>query len=151
MLTARTLASLFSTAAMILGAGIASGQAYPNKSIRILCSEAGSGTDAVVRLMAPMLSANLGQQVVIDNRPVIISIELALKAPADGYNLLISGPITWLLPFMRDTVPWEPLKDFAPLTLVASSPSVVVTHPSLPVKSIKELIALAKARPGELN
>ena len=150
MLTTRAVASLFTLAAL-LGTGAVSGQAYPSKPLRIITSPAGGGVDLTVRLIAPQLAAGLGQQVIVDNRPVITGIEAAFRAPPDGYTLLISGPVVWLLPFMRDNVPWEPLRDFAPLTLVVSNPSILVAHPSLPVKSVKELIALAKARPGAIN
>jgi tripartite-type tricarboxylate transporter receptor subunit TctC len=151
MLAVRSVISVFAIATMMLGSGVVSAQAYPSKSIRILCAEAGSGTDIEARLIAPLLSARLGQQVIVDNRAAPVVVEATAKAAPDGYTMLISGPITWLLPYMQDNVPWDPLRDFAPLTLVARQPSVLATHPSLPVKSVKELIALARARPGELN
>jgi tripartite-type tricarboxylate transporter receptor subunit TctC len=159
MLTARFVLSASCIAATVLGTGVASGQAsstgsgqaYPNKPIRIVTSPAGGGVDMMLRLIAPPLATGLGQQVIVDNRPVIIGTEAAAKAPPDGYTLLMSGPVVWLLPFMRDNVPWDPVRDFSPLTLVVSNPSILAAHPSLPAKSAKELIALAKARPGDLN
>lgn len=110
----------------------------------------GSANDIVARLIAQEIRAGLGQPVVVDNRGTVAA-ELVARAPADGYTLLLYGSAVWLSPFIRASTPYDPVKDFAPVTLVASSPNVVVVHPSLPVKSARELIALAKARPGELN
>jgi len=96
------------------------------------------------------LTANLRQQVIVENRGSI-AIEVALKATPDGYTLLMYGSNVWLLPFLRDNVPWDPVRDFAPVTIAVSLPNILVVHPSLPAKSVAELVALAKARPGELN
>jgi tripartite-type tricarboxylate transporter receptor subunit TctC len=117
----------------------------------MLTGEAGGPADVAARLLGPGASANLGQNLVVDNRPWIIAVQTAAKAPPDGYTLLIYASIIWIAPLMRDDLPWDPLRDFAPITLVGSSPNVLVVHPSLPVKSVAGLIALAKARPGELN
>ena len=136
---------------MVLGAGVVSGQDYPNRPIRILTQPPGGGTDFASRLIAPGLAAGLNQQVIVDNRAGVIAIETAAKAPADGYTLLLYSNGMWLLPFLRDNVPWDPERDFSPITLATRSPNILVVHPSLPVKSVKELIALAKARPAELN
>ncbi len=130
------------------------GPAYPNKPIRIVAGEPGGSGDLVARLLAPGMSINLGQQVVIDNRGGaggIIAAQTLLKAPSDGYTMLVYGNGIWLLPFMRDNVPYDPIRDFSPVTLAASMPNILVVHPSLPVRSVKDLIALAKNRPGELN
>jgi tripartite-type tricarboxylate transporter receptor subunit TctC len=81
----------------------------------------------------------------------MLAAEVVLRAPPDGYTLLVSGTSLWLSPFMRDTLSYDPLRDFSPITLAGNAPNVLVTHPSLPVRTLKELIALAKARPGELN
>ena len=105
------------------------------------------------RLIAQGLTVSLGQQVVVENRggaSGAIAAQAVAKAPADGYTLLFYSNGIWTLPLLRD-VPYDPVKDFAPLTLVAISPNMIVVHPSLPVRSVKQLIALAKARPGELN
>ena len=150
MLMPRVVGWMFSVGMMVLGTGVVSGQNYPNKPIRILTTAPGSGADLVGRLIAPRLLDSLAQPVVIDNRG-IIAIETVARAPADGYTLVLYGSPLWLLPFMRDNVPWDPLRDFSPITLAVSTPNVLVVHPSVPVKSVKELIALAKARPGELN
>ncbi|OGA44925.1 MAG: hypothetical protein A3F74_25720 [Betaproteobacteria bacterium RIFCSPLOWO2_12_FULL_62_58] len=149
---------MFPIGMLVLGAsGVAgqttstgSGQAYPNKVIRIVTSAPGGGSDILSRLIAPGLTESLGQQVIVDNRGSIAP-EIVAKAPPDGYTLLVSGSPLWVLPLLRANTPWDAVKDFAPITLAVSSPSILVVHPSLPVKSVKELIALAKARPGELN
>ncbi len=136
--------------AAVLFAGAAAAQNYPAKVIRMQTTEAGGYPDAVARLIAQGLSAGLGQQVIVENR-AIAAVDLVAKAPPDGYTLLFYTSVLWLAPFLRDGVTWDPLRDFAPVMLATNSPNIVVVHPSLPVKSIRELIALAKARPGELN
>ncbi len=128
----------------------ASGENYPNRPIRVITAEAGGGSDVALRTITPGLAGNLGQQVIVDNRG-IIAAELAAKAPPDGYTLLFSGPTLWLLPFLRDHVPYDPVADFAAITLATRTANILVVHPSLPVKSVNELVALAKTRPGELN
>ncbi len=145
MLTRSFLVGLLSCAS------IACAQSYPNKPIRVLANPTGGAPDFVARLLAPALSGSLGQQVIVDNRRAAVAIESAAKAPADGYTLVITGSALWLLPFLRDNVPWDPIRDFAPITVATSSPTILVVHPASPAKSVKELIALAKARPGELN
>lgn len=104
-----------------------------------------------MRLAGPEVASVLGQQVVVENRNTIIASELAAKAPADGYTLLINSSSMWLAPFLRNDVPWDPLRDFAPVTLTVRIPGVLVVHPSLRLKSVSELVALAKSRPGQLN
>lgn len=128
----------------------AGAQSYPAKPVRIVTTEPGSSAEQAGRLIAPGLSAALGQQVVIDNRG-LVAAEIVAKAAGDGYTLLLYTSPLWIAPFFRDNVPWDPVRDFAPVSLMAGSPNILVVHPSLPVKSVKELIALAKARPGELN
>ena len=135
-------------------AGIAVAQNYPNKPIHMITAEPGGGTDVVARLIAQGLTASLGQQVVVDNRAGasgLIAAQAVMKAAPDGYTLLLYSGNLWLLPFLRSNVTLDPLRDFAPVTVVASSPNMLVVHPSLPVKSVKDLIALAKARPGDLS
>ena len=134
---------------MVLDAGVVSGQDYPNKPIRIVTGEIGGGSDLVARIIAQALSGNLSQQVIVENRTGLISVEVGSKAPPDGYTLILSGSL-WIFPLLQK-VSFDPVKDFSPIALVASTPNVLVVHSSLPVKSVKELIALAKARPGELN
>ncbi len=122
---------------------------FPNRVVRIVTPATGGGSDVLARMIAPALTESLGQQVIVDNRGSIAN-EIVAKAPPDGYTILIDGSPLWLTPLFRRT-PWDPLKDFAPLTLAVSSPSMLVVHPSVPVKTVRELIALAKARPGQLN
>jgi tripartite-type tricarboxylate transporter receptor subunit TctC len=137
---------------MACGASAAVAQAYPTKTLRMLTAELGGGSDLSARLIAQGLSASLGQQVIVDNRVGgIIIADIAAKAAPDGYTLFTYSSTLWLIPLMRSQTPYDPLTDFAPITLVGSSPMVLVTHPSVPVASVKDLIALAKAKPGDLN
>jgi tripartite-type tricarboxylate transporter receptor subunit TctC len=131
----------------------AAGQAYPNKAIRIVTAEPGGGADLVARITAQGLTGILGQQVIVENRggSAVIPAEIVAKAPADGYTLSVSGNTTWLLPFLQANVPYSPLKDFAMIVLTTSSPAVLAVHPSVAAGSVKDVIALAKAKPGELN
>jgi len=126
-----------------------SAQNYPNKVIRIATAAVGSANDLVARIIAQELTRSLGQQVIVENRGGLAP-EVVARASPDGYTLLFYGSSVWLLPLMRHEN-YDPVVDLVPVTLAVNSPNVVVVHPSLPVKSIKELIALAKARPGELN
>ncbi len=137
-------------------AGAAFAQAgYPSKPVRMVVpSSAGGGTDIVARIIAPELSKRLGQQVVIDNRPgagTMIGIEVAAKSPPDGYTLLMVPATLAINSALYKKVPYDPQRDFAPITQAISSASIIVVHPSVPVKSLKELIAFARARPGQLN
>ena len=125
---------------------------FPAKPLRMLTAEPGGGSDLTARIIAQGLSASLGHQVVVDNRVGGVNIaELAAKASPDGYTLLTDSSSIWLIPLMRSQTPYDPVRDYAPITLVGSSPMVLVVHPSVAVTSVKELIALAKAKPGELN
>lgn len=132
--------------------GTAYGQAYPAKAVRIVADTAGGGTDFVARILARALTDSLGQQVVVDNRGGAagdIGIGHAAKSAPDGYTLLLWSNGMWTLPFLRATS-YDPVQDFSPITLAVSSPNLLVVHSSLPVKSVKALVALARARPGEL-
>lgn len=129
---------------------VTSAQNYPTRQIRMLAPEIGGASDISARLIAQALSANLGQSVVIDNRGGLAPA-VAAKAAPDGYTLISFGSPLWLSAFLRDNVPWDATKDFIPITLTASSPNVLIVHPSLPVRSVKQLIALARSNPGELN
>jgi len=143
-------ARALSFAAMVLTSGIVCGEDYPNKPVRMVTSEPGGGNDFAARLIAQGLSLTFKQRVVVDNRG-IIAAEIVAKAPPDGYTLLFYGNPFWLAPFLRDNVPYDPVRDFFPISLAVSTASILVVHPSLPVKSVSGLIALARARPGELN
>ena len=143
-------ARALSFAAMVLTSGIVCGEDYPNKPVRMVTSEPGGGNDFAARLIAQGLSLTFKQRVVVDNRG-IIAAEIVAKAPPDGYTLLFYGNPFWLAPFLRDNVPYDPVRDFFPISLAVSTANILVVHPSLPVKSVSGLIALARARPGELN
>ena len=135
---------------LTLAAGAALAQdKYPSKVVRIVTATPGSNHDWGARLTAQELTPRIGQRVIVENRGTI-AIEVAKDAPPDGYTLLFYGATVWLQPLLTRSN-WDPVADFAPITLAMSSPNVLVVHPSLPVKSVKELIALARARPGDLN
>ena len=124
---------------------------YPSKPIRLVVPGTGGGTDLMARLIAQALASPLGQQVVVHNKPTgVIPGETVARAQADGYTLLLSGSGLWLAPLLHDKVPFDPVRDFAPVTLAASQPNVLAVHASV-AASVKELVALAKARPGTLN
>ena len=127
-------------------------QGYPSKPVRLVTAAAGAGGDFVSRIVAAGLTELWSQPVLIDNRggSAVIPIEAVAKAPPDGYTLLAFGTALWHLPLMQ-SVSYDPVRDFAPITLVSTTPMILVVHPSLPVKSVRELVALAKKRPGELN
>ena len=147
------LASLLPFCLTISVAGTAQGQNYPVKPIRIVTAEAGGGGDIFARSVAPDLTASLGQQVIVENRggSAIVPARIVVQAPADGYTVLQYGNPLWLLPFMRSDVPYDPLRDFQPITFAVRSPLVLVVNAAVPVKSVKDLIALAKAKPQGLN
>jgi len=128
---------------------------YPARPIRLVVPSApGGGTDISARIIAPRLGEALGQQVVVENRPgagTMIGGEVVARAPPDGYTLLMGISTLAINPAMYRKVPYDAFKDFAPISQVVSVPNILVTHPSLPVKSVKELVALAKTRPGQIN
>lgn len=139
-------------AAIATCCALAEAQDFPNRALRIVASEAGGGGDFSARLIAQHMVPLLGQPVVVENRGGgVIAGDLVARSPADGHTLLLYGNTFWLLPLMRKSMPYDPLADFVPVTLAARATNVLVVHPSLPVKSVKELVALAKARPGALN
>ena len=138
------------TALLIATVAPAAGQEYPTKPVRVITSPAGGGNDFVARLLARAFSGPLGQQVVVDNRPTILIADIVAKAPPDGYTVLVSGSAHWIGPLIDKTT-YDPIRDFAPIALLDRAPSVLVVHPSLPAKSVAQLVALAKARPGEIN
>jgi tripartite-type tricarboxylate transporter receptor subunit TctC len=133
-----------------LGASAVRSQDYPSKPVRIITSGAGGGSDLVSRLVAQGISGSLGQPVIVENRGSGIVASSVAQAPPDGYTLLGSPGSLWLAPFLGK-VTYDPLRDFAPISLTNRAPTILAVHPALPVKSVKELIALAKARPGALN
>ena len=135
---------------LMVGSSAISSQDYPNKPVRIVTSEIGADSDFGARLIAQGISGALGQQVIVDNRPSSLSAEIASKAQPDGYTMFVAGGALWIAPLLQKT-PYDPVRDFTPITLMTRSLNVLVVSSSFPVKSVKELIALAKAKPGELN
>jgi tripartite-type tricarboxylate transporter receptor subunit TctC len=138
-----------------LAASLAQAQTYPARTVRYIVPQApGGSSDTLARVITPRLASALGQQVVVDNRPGatgIIGAELAAKAPADGHTLLQVATSHATNPAMGVKLPYDTLRDFAPISLCVKGANVLSTHPSLPARNLKELIALAKARPGKLN
>jgi tripartite-type tricarboxylate transporter receptor subunit TctC len=141
--------------ALCLGAACAQAQSYPTKPVRFVVGPGpNSGTDVVARALAIKLTERLGQSVVVENRTGAggtIAVAAVAKAPADGYTILfVSGSLV-VHPAIRLKLPYDVQRDLAPITLIGVVPQVLVVHPSLPVKSTREFIALAKSRPGQIN
>ena len=140
-------------AALCSGAVLA--QDYPNRAIRFLVPfPAGGQTDTLARVLAAPLSKTLGQNIVIENRTganTVIGTEQVFRAPADGYNVLFMATSFTVNPFAHSKLPYDALKDFTGVTRLIHNSMIFCTHPSLPVKTMKELVALAKARPGQLT
>jgi tripartite-type tricarboxylate transporter receptor subunit TctC len=142
-------------AVLALSSAMAAAQAYPQRPIRVIVSVPAGGTpDVTARLITPALSSILGQQLVIDNRGGaggMIGAELAANAAPDGYTLFISSPgALTILPHMRK-VPFDTVRDFAPISLISIGPFLMMSHPSVPAKTVQDVINLAKAQPGKLN
>jgi tripartite-type tricarboxylate transporter receptor subunit TctC len=155
MMRSRRFTAMIAAGCALAG-GPASAQSYPNKPIRIVVPQLpGGGNDTIARMVGQKLTVALKQQVVADNRPGaggLIAADLVAKSAPDGYTLLLANVATMaIIPNVQKKVPYDPVKDFEPVSLVASAPLLVVVHPSLPVTSVKQLIALAKAKPGQLN
>jgi tripartite-type tricarboxylate transporter receptor subunit TctC len=151
---------LFTIFALVLAGGLSGipvfAQTYPAKPVRVVVPFAAGGTtDIVTRILAQRMEAIWGQQLIVDNRPGAggnIGSEIVARSPADGYTLLMATVATHgINASLYRKIPYDPVGDFAPITLVASTPSVLMLHPSIPAGSVKELIALAKANPGQLN
>ena len=143
-------------AVLLMAAALTHAQSFPVKPVRVITPfTAGSAIDTLARVVGQKLGDTWGQQVVIDNRigaNGIIGTEAAAKAPADGYTVYLGNISTLAVnPHLYLKLPYDALRDFAPVTLAATIPVVLVVHPSLPVKSVRELIPLAKAHPGQLN
>jgi tripartite-type tricarboxylate transporter receptor subunit TctC len=130
-------------------------QDYPSRPVRLVVPFAAGGpNDIIARLVGGRLSEALGQQIVVENRPGAggnIGTDFVAKAPPDGYTLLSAGPGSLIINPLLGSVPYDTARDFAPVSLMASAPNVLVVHPSVPAKSVKELIELARARPRQLN
>jgi tripartite-type tricarboxylate transporter receptor subunit TctC len=128
--------------------------AFPRRPIRILTTDVGNSNDLLARLLAESLTGALGQQVIVENRGGAgggIAVERLLSAAPDGHTIMVHGTSIWLLPLLRGDTPWDPFKDFAPISTIARNPAVLVVPASLPPKTVNELIDYARARPGQLN
>jgi len=140
---------------LTLGCAQAGAQEYPNKPIRLIVPfPPGGVVDVLARVLAPPVGKSLGQNIVIENRPganTVIGTELLVRAPADGYTLLFMATSFTVNPFAHSKLPYDTMKDFAGVTRLIHNPLIFCSHPSLPVKNMKELVALAKARPGQLT
>ncbi len=140
--------------ACLLAAG-AQAQTFPSKPVRVVVPFApGGNVEFVVRTIAPRMGERLGQQVIVDHRAGAggaIGTEIVARAPADGYALLFVGSAHVINPAMIKSLPYDTIRDFTPIGIAVDVPTTLVVHPSLPVKNVKELIAFAKARPGQLN
>lgn len=149
----RTLCSL-AMLGIAVPAPLVHAQVYPSKPLRFLVGFPPGGTnDIVARVIAPKLGENLGQQVVVENRGganTAIATEMFVRLPPDGYSILLNAPGHATNPALMKLA-FDPIKDFAFITLAAESQNLLVTHPSLPVKTVNDLIALSKRRPGEIN
>ena len=135
--------------------GLAQAQNYPSKPVRLIVPfAAGGSTDVIARILAPKLSEVWGQQVIVDNRPggnTVIGTDIVAKSPPDGHVLLVTPAPFTVVPSVLTKLPYDPAKDFEPITLINTTPMGFVVHPGVPAKNLKELIALAKARPGQMN
>jgi tripartite-type tricarboxylate transporter receptor subunit TctC len=143
------------TAHLITASTAVLAQDYPTRPMRLIVPTApGGGTDISARLIAPKLSEYLGQQVVVENRAggnTSVGVEFVAKSPPDGYTLLMGISSLAINPHTQSKVPYDPVKDFAPVSQVVVVPLILVSHTSLPTRSVKELVAFARARPGQLN
>ena len=141
-------------AAGLAAAGVSHAQNWPTRPIRLIVPFApGGNTDIIARAIAPKMTQELGQQILIDNRGgagSTLGTAMAVKSPPDGYTIVMVSAAHVINPGVRKSLPYDSINDFAPVTLVADVPNGLVVHPSLPVKDIKQLVALAKARPGQL-
>jgi len=152
----RAALSLAATLAILAPHAAAAADAYPAKPVRfVVAFPPGGGTDIIARSIAQKLTERIAQQVVVDNRPGAggnIGTDIVAKSAPDGYTMLMgsAGPLA-INASLFGKMPFDPIKDLAPVTLAASTPNVLVVHPSLRAATVKELIALAKARPGEIN
>ncbi len=153
MTPARLLVALGSLLLVAMAAAQSSPE-YPRRPIRIVTAEPGGGNDFAARVIAQAIGSGLGQPMIVDNRGGaggLIAADIVAKATPDGHTLLLYANNVWIIPLLQSKVPFDAVRDFAPVTWVAKSTNTLVVHPSLPVKSVEDLIAYAKARPGELN
>lgn len=151
-----TIAAGAGLALVLASASVLAADAYPSRPIRMIVAFApGGGTDIIGRIAAQAIAETLKGNVIVDNRPGAggnIGTEIAAKAAPDGYTLVTAGTGTHAInPWLYAKIPYDAVKDFAPVSLVASTPYLLVVHPSVPVKTVRDLIGLAKSKPGGLN
>jgi len=148
----RLIASMSAAGLIVLGSEAGYGQEFPTKTIRMVTSDPGGTSDLMVRLIAQGITGPLGQPVIVENRGGgVVPGETVARAAPDGYTLLLQSSTLWVGPLLQSNVPYDAVRNFAPITSAAGQSNLLVIHPTLPVKSVKELVALAKARPGWLN
>ena len=143
-------------AALLIFAANAAAQQWPNRPVRLIVADAAGGApDQLARILSAKLAEGFGQQVIVDNRPGaggVLGADLAAKAPADGYTLLMSTTAIWaILPSLRKDLPYDVVRDFAPISRLATTSNVLVINTTLPAKTVADLVQLAKAKPGALN
>ena len=148
--TLREGAAVILTVPLLAIAAAASAQNYPEKPIRVYTTGVGGSSDLSTRFIAQAVGGAFAQRMIVENR-ALVSVEIVAAAPPDGYSLLHYSNVLWLMPLLQANVPWDTFRDFVPVILTVNTPNLLVVHPSLPVKSVKELIAFARARPGALN
>ena len=130
-------------------------QSYPTRAVRLVApSSTGGGTDITARIIAPKLGEHLRHQIIVENRPgaaTMIGSEIVARSLPDGYTLMLCSTPLATNPAIHKKMPYDALRDFAPITQIVSMPNMLVSHPSLPVRSVKQLIAFAKSRPGRIT
>src|SRR3954464_14911077 len=145
----------FAMIVMLMACAPVYAQQFPTHSLRLIVPLApGGGNDGAARIVGHKLGEALGEQVIVDNRPgggSIIASELMLKAPADGHTLYLVSTVFTVAPALHAKLSFDPLRDFAPLTRLTIAPGALIVHPSLPVYKVRDLVALAKARPGQIT
>src|SRR3954469_5815753 len=147
---------LLALSVLLLCASSAGAQPYPVKPIRLIVADAAGGApDQLARILAQAISAGLGQQVVVDNRPGAsgaLGADIAARSPADGYSLLLTTTAIYaLLPNLKKNLAYDPVRDFVPISRIATASNVLVVNAAAPARSVAELVQLAKSKPGALN
>jgi len=154
-LQSRLCAVAVAAVGVLLAPCLPAAESYPNRSVRLIVPyPPGGATDIVARAVGGRLSEALGQRFVVDNRGgggQLIGTDLAAKAPANGYTFLLVSVTHSINPALRDKLPYDTIKDFAPIIFLAQSANILVMHPSVPARSVKQLVTLLKAQPGKLN
>ena len=151
MRRALDIASIVLLSVSLFAPGASCGQAYPSRPIRLVTAAVGGGNDFAARMIAHGLTLSLGQQVIVDNRGGSHIPQMTVsKANPDGYTILVQNNTVWVAPLL-EKVAYDHFTELAPITLTARAPNILVVHPSLPVSSVKELVAAAKAAPGDIN